>query len=121
MFKAAGATTAQANMAVAIAAAESGLNPVVQDNVNSGANDCACPCGECRNVDRGLFQINLKCHVCDLISAGIISNANDLYDAIKNVRAAIRISNGGQSFAAWATFTSGAYLNYYNRPGYVCT
>lgn len=120
MFRAVGATTAQANMAVAIAAAESHLNPVVQDNVNSGANACACPCGECRNIDRGLFQINLKCHVCDLISAGIISNANDLYDAIKNVRAAIRISNGGQSFAAWATYTSGAYLTYYNQPGYTC-
>jgi murein DD-endopeptidase MepM/ murein hydrolase activator NlpD len=120
MFRAAGATPVQANLAVAIAAAESHLNPVVQDNVNSGANACACPCGECRNIDRGLFQINLKCHVCNLISAGIISNANDLYDPVKNIRAAIRISNGGQSFALWSTYTTGAYLPYLLRVGYTC-
>jgi hypothetical protein len=49
----------------------------------------------------GLWQINLMAHP-DLFNV-------QLFNALTNAHAAVEIADGGRSFAAWSTYTSGAY------------
>jgi len=107
-----------ANLAIAVAAAESGLNPRAV-NVNQGPTGCSCTY-DCRNEDWGLFQINLACHVDNLKRRGIIQKAEDLFDPATNIAAAILISNGGRYWTPWAAYNNGSYLRFLNKPGYTC-
>jgi len=103
----AGGSAQAAPMAAAIAMAESGGNAAAS-NANSNSS-----------IDRGLWQINS--------SHGTQSS----FDVMTNARAAVAISNNGQSWRAWCTaYSDGAcgsrggvyqgagspYLRYYN-PG----
>src|SRR5690348_7470122 len=83
---------------LAIASAESGLNTEAR---NCSGNT---PAGSC---DRGILQINNHWHpeVSDAC-------ANDPQCAFKS---AFVISNGGQSFSPWTTFTNGNYQRYIDR------
>lgn len=77
----------------AIALIESALNTQGPDNINTDGSR-----------DRGLFQINNKWHpeVSDTCA----------YDPVCSSAAAFRISQQGQNFAPWATYTNGAYLTF---------
>lgn len=81
------------NIIVAIAQAESGLNPQAQN--------CNNPGGTC---DRGILQINSYWH----------SEVSDqcAYDPACAFQAAYRISGNGRNFSPWTTYTSGAYKQY---------
>jgi hypothetical protein len=59
------------------------------------------------STDRGLFQVNNKWH--DDLSD------EDAYKALPNARYASHLSNRGDHFAAWAAYTSGAYLRYWDE------
>jgi hypothetical protein len=78
---------------VAIARAESGLNP--------SAYNCA---GNSAGCDRGILQINSYYHseVSDQCS----------YNPLCAFQQAYRISNNGTNFSPWTTYTSGAYKPY---------
>lgn len=95
--------TAAADVAAAIAIAESGgcqyalagpvdIRPVQACtwHQTDGENSC------------GLWQVNLRAHPN--------YSAPGIFDAAANAAAAVAISNGGQDFGAWTTYTSGAYL-----------
>lgn len=57
----------------------------------------------------GLWQINLYAHKS--------YSAPDIFDENANAAAAVAISKSGSSFAAWTTFTSGAYKKYLTGTG----
>jgi hypothetical protein len=80
-----------APVAAAVALAESGGNPSATNHNTNGT------------VDKGLFQIN-SIH-------GPLSS----YDLAKNVRAAIKISNGGRDWTPWVTYKTGAFRRYLGR------
>jgi hypothetical protein len=84
----AGGLPGAAPIAAAIAMAESGGNTTATDNDSNGT------------VDRGLWQINS------------VHGAQSTYDVMGNARAAIAISNNGTNWAAWTTYSSGAYRRY---------
>lgn len=77
---------------LAIAQAESSLNP------------CAIHFNSDGTIDRGILQINNIFH----------SEVSDVcaLDPSCAFQQAYRISNGGQSFTQWATFTNGKYRQY---------
>jgi hypothetical protein len=75
-----------ANIAAAVALAESGGNPGAINNKNTDGS-----------IDRGLFQINS------------VHGAQSTTNLRQNVRAAIRISNNGANWHPWVTFQTGAY------------
>jgi soluble lytic murein transglycosylase-like protein len=108
-----------ANIAVAVAAAESGLNPRAV-NVNQGSTGCRCSF-ECRNEDWGLFQINLQCYADRLRNLGIIRRSEDLFDPATNIAAAILISDAGRNWRPWVTYLTGAYQRFFLKPGYTCS
>ena len=81
LWEEAGGSSGTAFMAAEIATAESGGNP----NAVSPTDDF------------GLWQING--------SHGSMATL----DPLGNARAAVSISNGGSSWGAWTTYTSGAY------------
>lgn len=84
----AGGSPTAAPIAAAIAMAESGGNTTATDQDSNGS------------VDRGLWQINS------------VHGAQSTYDVMGNARAAIAISNNGQNWAPWTTYTSGAYRQF---------
>lgn len=84
----AGGSPARANMAAAIAMAESGGNPDAK-NVNTDGS-----------IDRGLWQINS------------IHGALSTYSPTGNAHAAVRISSGGSNWAPWVTYKTGAYKRF---------
>jgi len=82
-------------MAVAIAMAESGLNPSAH---NTKGED-----------SRGLWQINVRAHPPASLGIG---SADALYDPLVNARAMVKISNSGSNWKAWTTWPlrAGAFL-----------
>jgi len=91
---AAGFTGTDLPIAVAVAQAESGGNPLAT-HVNSDGS-----------TDLGLWQINNRAHP-DLIASG------DWRDPASNARMAYSVwQAAGGSFSPWVTFTTGAYLKY---------
>jgi hypothetical protein len=84
----AGGDPGAAPIAAAIAMAESGGNTTATNQDSNGT------------VDRGLWQINS------------VHGAQSTYDVMGNARAAKAISNNGQSWAPWTTYTNGAYRQY---------
>lgn len=83
-----GGDPARANIAAAVALAESSGRPNATDYDNNGT------------VDRGLWQIN-SVH-------GSLSS----FDVNLNTQAAINISNNGQNWTPWVTYNTGAYKAY---------
>ena len=92
LAKAAGVPDDQLATAVAIAMAESGLNPNAT-NVNTDGS-----------VDRGLWQINNAAHP-DVSDSSAFNPATAAQDMLN-------ISNGGTNWSPWVTYQTGAYLNY---------
>lgn len=84
----AGGNPAKAQIASAIAMAESGGKTNATDNDSNGS------------VDRGLWQINS------------VHGALSTYSPLANARAAVQLSANGTNWSPWVTFTSGAYLKY---------
>lgn len=83
---------------LAIALAESGLNTEAK---NCSGNT---PSGSC---DRGILQINSYWH------KGVSDQC--AYDPQCAFQNAFVISNGGQSFSPWTTYSSGRYKSYINQ------
>ena len=83
-----GGNPAAADMAAAIALAESGGNADAK-NVNTNGS-----------IDRGLWQINS------------VHGGQSTFDPIANVKAAINISNNGKSWSPWVTYTTGAFKKF---------
>jgi hypothetical protein len=98
----AGGSPAAAPLAAAIAMAESGGNP--------NAHNAKPP-----DDSYGLWQINMLGSMGPSRRAqfGLSSNTQ-LFDPATNARAAVAISGGGKSFAAWSTFGNGAYRQFLN-------
>ena len=92
--KKAGFTGAGLITAVAIAYAESGLNPIAINYNNDSHN----------SVDRGLWQINSYWHPQ--------YTAPDIYNTDTNAAAAYLISKKGTDFSPWVTFNTNAYRKY---------
>ena len=92
LAKAAGVPADQLATAVAIAMAESGLNPNAT-NVNTDGS-----------VDRGLWQINNAAHpdVSD----------SSAFNPVTAAQGMLSISNGGTNWEPWVTYQTGAYLQY---------
>ena len=92
LANAAGVPVDQLATAVAIAMAESGLNPNAT-NVNTDGS-----------VDRGLWQINNAAHpdVSDSSAFNPVTAAQDM----------LSISDGGTNWNPWVTYQTGAYLQY---------
>lgn len=88
LWNQAGGNQQAANIAAAIAMAESGGNSTATCVDSNGS------------VDRGLWQINS------------VHGSQSTYDPMGNARAAISISNNGANFSAWTTYTSGAYQRF---------
>lgn len=80
---------------VAIAMAESGLDPAWEHFNADGS------------LDRGILQINNYWH-------SEVSDA-DAYNAAMAFVQGYRISNEGSNFTPWTTYTNGAYLQYTSR------
>lgn len=99
----AGGPADEAEVAAAIALAESGGNSDARNN-NPPVED-----------SRGLWQINVLAHPW--------AAAQNMYNPSTNAAAAVRVYQGRSStFNAWSTYTSGAYLAYMgsgsrDRPG----
>jgi hypothetical protein len=90
----AGGNPQAAPTAAAIAQAESGGGA---NSYNRNTNG---------TIDRGLWQINS------------VHGTKSTFDVMANARAAVNISNNGQNWNPWTTFTSGAYKRYLNgAPG----
>lgn len=96
----AGFTGPALTMAVAIALAESGGDPGAR-GLNRNAQ------GQTTSVDRGLWQINSVYHpeVSDTCAYNPACAANSAYT----------ISNRGQNWQPWSTFSNGAYKQYMSR------
>lgn len=77
-----------ADMAAAVALAESGGK---SDATNSNTNG---------STDRGLWQINS------------VHGGQSTFDPIANAKAAINISSNGKNWSPWVTFTTGAYKKF---------
>lgn len=84
-----GGDPATANVAAAVARAESGGRPAATNRSNSNGS-----------VDRGLFQINS------------IHGANSSYNLDTNVTFAVQLSHSGHNWSPWVAYTSGAYRKY---------
>jgi len=82
LWKAAGGASAEAFTAAEIAMAESGGNQYAHSPTN----------------DYGYWQIN-----------GVHGPSMATYDPMGNAKAAVSISDNGRDWAAWTTYTSGAY------------
>lgn len=90
----AGFAANQIPRAVAIAMAESSLQPGNQSPNRNRA-------GQVTSIDRGLWQINDHFH-------SEISNAQ-AFDPLQNAIAAFNISKGGTDWRQWTTFRTGAF------------
>jgi hypothetical protein len=83
-----GGSAIAADIAAAVALAESGGDPNAS---NTNANG---------SIDRGLWQINS------------VHGAQSTFDVTANTKAAIAISNNGKNWNPWVTFKSGAYKKF---------
>lgn len=101
----AGLSAARAETASAIAMAESGGNP---DSHNSKPPDDS----------YGLWQINMLSALGPSRRAiyGLKANT-DLFDPATNARVMSAISQQGQNFGPWTTYTSGAYKKFLGTAG----
>lgn len=84
----AGGNPAKAQIASAIAMAESGGKSNATDNDSNGT------------TDKGLWQINT--------SNGALST----YNPLANARSAVQLSDNGTNWSDWVTYTTGEYLRY---------
>lgn len=97
-----GGNPAKAAIAAAIAMAESGGNPN-SHNGNAGTGDNS----------YGLWQINMLGSMGPSRRAQYnLPNNEALFDPVTNARVAVAMSNNGQNWGPWTTFTRGAYLRY---------
>jgi hypothetical protein len=83
-----GGNPAAADVAAAVALAESGGNP---DASNTNTNG---------SIDRGLWQINS------------VHGAQSTFDVTGNVKSAISISGNGANWSPWVTYQTGAYKKF---------
>jgi hypothetical protein len=106
-----GGDPTMANVAAAVAQAESGGDP-------SRINNTAYPtrpgyhapgAGSQPEYSVGLWQVNMLAHP-SYTEASLLTPAG-------NVAAAVTISNGGASFGAWSTYVSGAYRPFLSGAG----
>jgi len=100
-----GGTQQSADMAAAIAQAESGGCQYAKHGPTDDrpVKQCTYTFSMGEN-SYGLWQINRMAHPQ--------YSAASLYTTDGNAVAAVAIANGGTSFSAWSTFTSGAYKRY---------
>lgn len=109
LWELAGGDPAKADLAAAIAQAESGGCQYAK----AGPNDDR-PVKQCTyrqtslENSYGLWQINRRAHPQ--------YGAAELYTPLGNARAAVAIASRGASFTAWSTFTNGAYRAYLQVP-----
>jgi hypothetical protein len=89
-----------ANLAAAVAMAESGGNSNAYGDAQYGGS-------------LGLWQINLPWH------PQYQANPNALYDPTFNAKAALAISNGGTNWNPWTMYRNGAYMRWYTAPSTV--
>lgn len=96
-----GAAGSACDVAAAVALAESGGNP---NSHNTTPPDDS----------YGLWQINMYGNLgpARRQQFGLSSNSQ-LFDPATNARAMATISNGGRSWSAWTTYTSGRYKDFY--------
>jgi hypothetical protein len=87
--------------ALAIAYAENGGN-LTNGSVGTNSGGNIAP-GYQGTHDQGLFQINNKAHP---------DYQYDPNNVEANIQEALKVSNGGTNFSAWATYNSGAYKQY---------
>lgn len=102
---AAGGSKLTAPVAAAIAMAESGGNPTAHNgNASTGDNSY------------GLWQINMLGSMgsnrLKQFNGFGVNSYSDLFDPVKNAKAAMIVSNGGTNFTPWTTYSSGAYQKY---------
>lgn len=102
----AGGPADKSDVAAAIALAESGGNPGAIDNTaySDQPHYHAPAKGNEPEYSVGLWQVNVLAHRQYSDAALLVP--------IKNADAAVAISNHGQDFSAWSTYTDGAYLHY---------
>lgn len=102
----AGGTPGTADVASAIALAESKGDTAAIDNTNypRRPNYHPAPPGSSKEFSVGLWQINLLAHPT--------YTQADMLVALKNAQAAVAISNKGADFGAWSTYTNHAYRAY---------
>jgi len=91
LWQRAGGPASAANIAAAVALAESGGNSGATHRNTDGS------------IDRGLWQIN-SVH-------GALSTLNPL----ANAKAAVKISGGGRNWSPWVTFKTGAYKKFLGK------
>jgi len=83
-----GGDRSKADIAAAVAQAESGGNPGASNKNSDGS------------IDRGLWQINS------------VHGSLSVFDPAANARAAIKISSNGTNWSPWVTYNTGAYRKY---------
>jgi hypothetical protein len=83
-----GGSKTAADIAAAVALAESGGDPNATNHNTDGS------------TDRGLWQINS------------VHGAQSTYDITGNVKAAVSISGNGSNWSPWVTYTTGAYRKF---------
>jgi hypothetical protein len=89
----AGGSASMANMAAAIAMAESGGRPGASHRNADGS------------IDRGLWQINS------------VHGALSTFNRLGNAKAAVRISGNGRNWNPWTVYKSGAYKRFLGKSG----
>jgi hypothetical protein len=93
LWKRAGGAASAANIAAAVAMAESGGNPRASNRNRNGT------------IDRGLWQINS------------VHGAKSTFDPVANARAAVSISGNGRNWRPWVAFTNGRYRRFLSAGG----
>lgn len=83
-----GGNPAAADIAAAVALAESGGNPNASNTNTNGS------------IDRGLWQINS------------VHGSQSTFDITGNVKSAIAISGNGSNWSPWVTYNTGAYKKF---------
>lgn len=111
LWVAAGGSPQTADVAAAIAQAESGAHPSAIANTAYPSLPGYHPVapGNLPEYSVGLWQINLLAHTS--------YTATQMLTPRLNAVAAVAISKGGSDFGAWSTYKSGAYKNYLQSGG----
>jgi TP901 family phage tail tape measure protein len=95
LWQRAGGTPSAANLAAAVAMAESGGDPNAENHNSNGT------------IDRGLWQINS------------IHGAHSTFDPMGNARGAVSISSGGSNWTPWVAYNAGAHAQFLQKGGVV--